>query len=112
MVIDALSEFWVHEITVEAFEGTSGYGKPIYANPVTVVCFIDDRRRLVRDINGDQVVSETTIAVGSTVPSIPVQSKITLPGRFGGRTTLVVSSSVGDTGGLLAEVEHNEYALA
>jgi len=109
--VDPLADWWVHTITVEAYQGTNGYGAKIYAPAVPVVCFVDGRRRQVTDTNGDTVISESTFATGKGVPSIPLGSRVTLPSAFGGRVTTVLAASIGDTGGLL-DVDHNEYSLA
>ncbi|MBD2760071.1 hypothetical protein IEE94_11185 [Yimella sp. cx-573] len=109
--MDGLADFWVHDCTVQRLRGTSGYGKPVYEPAETVAGFVSDKRRQVRDPGGDTVISETTIALPASVPIIPLGSLVTLPAVFGGRTATVLASSIGDTGGLLADVEHAEYAI-
>lgn len=58
--MDELAEFWVHETAVRTHTGSGPYGET-YADPVTVSCFVDARRQLVRDTEGREVTSETTI---------------------------------------------------
>lgn len=58
--MDELAEFWVHETAVRTHEGSGPYGEE-YAAPVTVPCFVDARRQLVRDTDGREVTSETTV---------------------------------------------------
>lgn len=58
--MDELAEFWVHETTVRTHKGSGPYGET-YADPVTVPCFVDARRQLVRDDDGREVTSEATI---------------------------------------------------
>lgn len=55
-----LDAFWVHTATIETFTGAGAYGD-VFASPVTVSCFVDPSRRLIRNANGEQVVSESTL---------------------------------------------------
>lgn len=61
-----ISKFFVHTVTVQTWLGVDGYGENVYAkNTVTLAppngVFADDSRKLVRNKDGEQVVSETTI---------------------------------------------------
>ena len=49
-----------HTVTVEPLAGEGPFGAT-FGPAGEVRCFRDDRRRLVRDITGSQVVSETTL---------------------------------------------------
>jgi len=49
-------------VSVETYTGEGSYG-PVYADPVTVKVNVDQTRRLVRNPAGDEVVSESTLAV-------------------------------------------------
>lgn len=51
--------FLVHRAVVETLTGRGAYGD-IYAAPVEIKCFIDSRRRLVRSLDGSEVISEAT----------------------------------------------------
>lgn len=55
-----LDGFWVHTATVETYQGAGAYGD-LFAAPVTITCFADDARRVVRNASGEQVVSESTL---------------------------------------------------
>ncbi|WP_394253637.1 hypothetical protein [Arthrobacter pityocampae] len=58
---DELEEFYVHEVTVEG-EGTEGpWGTEPGGTSDPVRCFIDDTRRLVRDAQGTETVSESSL---------------------------------------------------
>lgn len=57
---DELADFWVHEVTATPLTGQGAYG-PVYGDAVTVNGFLDDTRRLVRDSDGAEVVSETSL---------------------------------------------------
>lgn len=94
----------VHTVIVEPFEGEGPFGKE-YGAEVPVRCFVDDKRRMVRNATGAEVVSESTFyAPLSTV--CPVESRVTVNGR----QTIVLSSSRRDGGGLPVP-DHLEVAL-
>ncbi|GAA3441060.1 hypothetical protein [Planomonospora venezuelensis] len=93
-----------HTVTVEALTGEGPYG-PEYDDATTVRCFVDDKRRLVRDATGGQVVSETTVYMPLST-TCPVGSRVTVNGR----TTTVLVSARRDGGGLPTP-DHLEVAL-
>lgn len=87
-----------HVVSIEAFEGTDGYGEDHYAAPVTVACFVDQKTRLVRDPAqaGSEVVSESTVyAQLDTVA--PARSKVTFTD---GAQTIVIDALRRDGGDL------------
>lgn len=97
-------------VSVEAYQGASGYG-PVYAAPVDVTpCWVDDTRRLVRvqtqDAAGAEQVSSTTV-YGPLDATCPPGSRVTLPS---GRTARVLAVSRLEGHGLLVP-EHQEIAL-
>lgn len=92
---DDLADFWVHTVTVEALTGSGGMGDT-YAAPVPLLCFVDDKRRLVRSASGEEVISETTIYAPKGT-SLPDQSRVNLPS---GRAALVISTSIFDSAAL------------
>ncbi len=47
-------------VTVDTRTGEGAYG-PTYAAPRDVQCDVDETRRMVRDSNGDEAVSEATL---------------------------------------------------
>ena len=49
-------------VSVETYSGEGSYG-PVFEAPVTVKVNVDQTRRLVRNAAGDEVVSESTLAV-------------------------------------------------
>ncbi|MFI6909656.1 hypothetical protein ACIBKY_50935 [Nonomuraea sp. NPDC050394] len=83
-----------HQAVIEPYLGDSAYG-PIYGPAVTVVCLADDERRMVRDAEGSEVVSELTLyLLPGTV--CPAGSRVSVNGR----TTTVIGSYIRDGGGL------------
>ncbi|MBN1174563.1 MAG: hypothetical protein JXA67_20510 [Micromonosporaceae bacterium] len=78
-----------HTVTVEAYRGSGPVGD-IYDQAQQVQpCFCDDKRKLVRDAQGDQVVSESTV-YAPLETTAPAGSRITLPS---GRTTTVITAA-------------------
>jgi hypothetical protein len=67
-----------YTITVEPWEGnTNDYGEPTYGAAVTLQCRIQDRAKLVRDAQGNERSSTTTIYVAGG--PLRVEDRITLP---------------------------------
>ncbi|TDC87591.1 hypothetical protein E1292_46580 [Nonomuraea deserti] len=87
---------WVftHEAAIEAFLGDGAYG-PIFAAPVTERCLVDDERKLVRNAEGSETVSDTTIFFPDGA-HCPEGSRVTVNGR----TTTVIASHNRNGGGV------------
>lgn len=93
-----------HSATVEPYAGAGANG-PVYADAVTVRCFREDKRRLVRSATGEQVISETTLyCLPGTVA--PPQSRVDL----GTRVATVITVADRD-GGQLPVPSHVEVNL-
>lgn len=76
-----IARLFTQTVSVETYLGTGTTG-PKYAAPVTVACFINDARKLVRDSTGSEVVSETTIyAPLAAHADFPVKARVTVNGR-------------------------------
>jgi hypothetical protein len=93
-----------HEVTIEPYLGQSAAG-PRYGPPVTVRCFADDARRLVRNEAGEQVVSESTVFCRLSTTA-PPKSRVNVFGR----EAFVITAKRRDGGGL-AVPDHLELAL-
>ena len=88
-----------HKITVEPLLGDGPYGE-MYGPPAVVPCFLDRGRRLVRNANGDEVVSEVTAYCPlSAEESFPTDSRVTLPGTTE-TVAYVIAAHPRDDGGL------------
>ena len=104
------------KVTVSTYTGDGAHG-PIFAPPVTVLCNIDETRRLVRDTNGDEVVSEATLilhprtrtapAPGLTQRTVDPSTVFTAesPVTIRGRDTKVVATKTHTVRGTPAMVE-------
>ncbi|GGS88492.1 hypothetical protein ACFFV7_50960 [Nonomuraea spiralis] len=93
-----------HQVLVEPFEGEGPFG-PEYGEQVTESAFVDDKRRLVRDAEGAEVVSETTVYMRLDA-TCPTGSRVTVNGRV----TYAITASRRDGGGLPTP-DHLEVAL-
>lgn len=74
------------EITIEPYLGAGPFGDT-YGAAVTVRAVVDDKRRLVRNSGGDQVLASTT-AYCPLATVAPVDSRVTVRGR----QTIVIAS--------------------
>jgi hypothetical protein len=68
-------------VAVETWTGEGSYG-PVYAASVNKTCNVDSTRRLVRNANGEEVVSELTlhVAPADEAAFLP-ESRVTVAGR-------------------------------
>lgn len=94
-----------HTVSVEPYLGQGGAG-PRYGSAVPVRCFVDEARRKVRNLLGEEVVSEATAycPLGTTAPE---KSRVTLPSE---RVAYVIATKRRDGGGL-ATPDHLEVVL-
>lgn len=56
-----LDGFYVHTVSVETKTGSGAYGD-VYAAPVNVACWLEPKRRLVRDKDGQEVLSSSFLS--------------------------------------------------
>lgn len=94
---DEMTEFYVHTVSTKTLIGTGAYGD-VHAEPVDTAGFVDEKRRLVRDTTGQQVISETTIY------GPPERKLVWTPGSLitlpSGREATVITCGVSDSGDL------------
>ena len=84
-------DWFYNSVTLQRFSGlsTDGYGARTYSTAQTVRARVEQVRRLVRDNEGKEVVSNTTVYIppydaSTSAPSITVSAsdKITLPSGY------------------------------
>lgn len=85
-----------HQVTIEAYAGADSFGNRLFSAAVTVTCFVDDKRQLVRASTGEEVISESTV-IAPLATVCPVNSQVTLPD---GRKARVLQALRRDGGGL------------
>lgn len=96
-----------HTVTVEPYTGPGAYGDT-YGSPVSVRALVEQRRRLVRTVDGTEAVSGTTVyAQLDALAQVPARSRVTLPT---GITSKVITASRYDGGGLPTP-DHWEISL-
>ncbi len=97
----------VHTVTVQPYAGTTGNGKTYGASVAGVACMRDDKRKLVRNSDAVEVVSETTLFLRlAHAASFPPESLVDL----GDRTATVITTHPRTDGGLGAW-QHLEVTL-
>lgn len=106
---DPLAGFWVHPCVVRRRVAGGRYGET-FAEPVTVTGFVEDGQKLVTGAGGKQLTSSARVAFPAGTAAIPLDSEVTLPALFGGRTCAVIATAVGDAGGQPTP-NHLEIAL-
>ena len=92
-------------VTIEPYAGSGGT-KPLYAAGVPVGSIVEQKRRLVRDPQGREVTSETTVYV-PLATACPDAYRITLPD---GQVTTVITVSIHRAHGNTELPEHLEIA--
>ena len=106
MSAEDLEEFYVHTVTVDTTISTGPWGDEVTTSE-PLRCFVDDSRSYVRDSNGAEVVSSTTI----TAP--PEFRELFTPGatvHLPHRDAQVIAVAVADSGDMDLP-DHIEIAL-
>ena len=68
-------------VAVETLTGEGAYG-PVYGTSANVTCDINSTRRLVRNANGEEVVSEMTLTVAAADEAkFTPESRVTVASR-------------------------------
>lgn len=101
-------DWFTMTITVEPFTGAyDGYGNPIHGGPIQMMCFIEDKVRIVRDVTGQERVSNSTLYVAGG--PIDTRDRITLPASYKGPLSppIISCSNVNDRTGF----DHAEVFL-
>lgn len=93
-----------HRAIIEPYLGTSAKG-PQYGPPVKVRCFAEDKRKLVRGADQDQVISSTQVFCRPDVVA-PVHSRVTVNGKSG--TVITLDNA---DGGFLPTPDHIQLYL-
>ena len=100
--MDDLDDFYIHKATVETYLGAGAYGDlfaaPVVLDPDTATgCFIEGKRKLVRNAAGEQVISETTLYTSTAHAALfTTDSKVTTDTI----TSRVITVNTNDSGPL------------
>lgn len=74
---DLLARWWTIPIEVERLDGSSAYGDS-FDPAETVLCRLRNEKRLVRDADGNEVVSTSQASMPLSTAQIPVGSRVTI----------------------------------
>jgi hypothetical protein len=97
MADNGIADFFVHSASVELFLGTSGYGVDSFSPPTVVAGFADDARKVVRDSEGQEVVSESTFyTLPANASLFGPDSRVTINGNI----SRVIKMRLNTSGGL------------
>jgi hypothetical protein len=96
-VSDPLAIWWKWPVTVRRFAGDGSNG-PVFDTAVTHLAKITQKRKLVRNSAGTEVVSEARVSLPALTPLIPVGSLVTFPAEFGGREAEVLAEQLHHSG--------------
>lgn len=79
--MDPVLRQWLKEIvTWESFVGYDGRGKPTYKPPYQLKCYIQDKRRILRSLDGEEFISRCVLITDDVnAGSMMLQDRITLP---------------------------------
>lgn len=86
-------------ITVERHAGEGPY-EPVFDPPDSgtpekpLLGKVTMKRKLVKTVDGTEVISEARVSMHVNTPLIPVGSLVTLPPEFGGRTAQVLADQL------------------
>jgi hypothetical protein len=104
--MSAVSIFWVHTVQVETRIGQNAISD-VWADPVTVPCFVNDQTHLVRGQHDEEVVSQSIVYAPIEQAALFVSdSKVTVSGRV----ARVITANAND-GGSLPLPSHVEVHL-
>jgi hypothetical protein len=105
--MSGIEEFYVHQATIETLTGSGAYGD-VFAAPVVDTGFLEGATRLVRNVNGEQVIAFSTWYTSTAnAPHYTTDSRFTDPN---GRKSRVITVNVNDSG-ILGLPDHVAVSL-
>ena len=90
-----------HTVTIEPFASKDAFSTPSYGAPASFKCYVDFKPKMIRKIEGEEVISSAQVYVGG-VSGATVKSRITLPG--GSQPVILMVNKLSDEKGDYAEV--------
>lgn len=99
------SHLLVHTASVEPYQGSGAYGD-VFGAAYSLPCYFEAQRRIVRDTEGDEAVSEATV-YADLGAEIKPGSRVSVNGY----TSTVITVATYDDGGLTG-LAHREIVLA
>lgn len=74
----ALAALAPHTVTITPFLDDNSYGEPTYGDAVSYSCLIEKKPKMVRNAQGEEVVSSATVYLTSA-PTLSTKDLVTLP---------------------------------
>lgn len=93
-----INRFFVWPITVERYLGGNARNKSYAAPDNSLKAKVTITRDVVKDADGREVVTTAKVYLPVETPTVPAESLVTLPERFGGAKVKVVAEAVRDSG--------------
>lgn len=79
-LVARVTDDWIHTVTVKTYLGASAYGDRYAAPSQPIPCFVEDDVKLVRDTDGNEMVSTTTVYADLAKAALfPPGSLVTTP---------------------------------
>lgn len=75
-----------------------GANGPVFDASATYLSKVTQKRKMVRNSDGNEVVSEARVSFPALTPLIPVGSLVTFPAEFGGREAEVLAEQLHHSG--------------
>ncbi|OZC62356.1 hypothetical protein CH267_02125 [Rhodococcus sp. 06-621-2] len=97
MVNDPLAIWWKWPIAVKRKLGDGANG-PVFDGPITHFGKITQKRKMIRNVAGTEVVSEARVSLAALTPLIQVGSLVIFPASFGGREAEVLAEQLHHSG--------------
>lgn len=94
---DPLADWWKMPVVVKRKLGDGANG-PVFDDETTHLGKITQKRKMVRSVDGNEVVSEARVSFPALTPQIQVGSLVTFPVEFGGRTAEVLADQLHHSG--------------
>lgn len=76
-----------NEVTIKPYSGSGAYG-PVYGNEYTAKCYVELKRKMIRNNEGDEIVANGPVIFRDEI-DIPIKSELTWKGK-----TYVVQASI------------------
>ena len=97
MVGDLLAMWWKWPVVGKRKLGDGANG-PVFDTSTVHLSKVTQKRKMVRNSDGNEVVSEARVSLSALTPTIPVGSLVTFPAEFGGREAEVLAEQLHHSG--------------
>lgn len=92
-MMDELADLMPHTIAIKPFSSDDKYGDPAFGASVNYTGQIEQKSKLVRDLNGKEVVSQTRVYLNTTTV-IGKKDEVTLPSGYDPQTPPIINVEI------------------